>query len=71
VLDSYGGLINLAELLVGLQRRTGFRTGRRGAYARPSDAVIAHLRAISMATLENGRAVAQRTAARPANLAAE
>jgi len=71
VLDSYGGLINLAELLVGLQRRTGFRTGRRGAYAKPSDAVIAHLRTISMATLENGRAVAQRAASRPANLAAE
>jgi hypothetical protein len=61
VLDSYGGLLNLAELLVGLRRRTGLCNGRRGAYARPADHVLEHLRKVSIATLERGRRVAPAT----------
>ena len=57
VLDSYGGLLNYAELLVGLRRRSGLSVGRRGAYARPDDAVLAHLRDVGIAALQTGRAV--------------
>ena len=56
VLDSYGGLLNFAELLVGLRRRSGLTAGRRGAYARPADAVISHLRDVGIAALRTGGA---------------
>ena len=54
VLDVYGGLLNFAEVLVGLRRRSGLSAGRRGAYARPDDAVLAHLRDVGIAALRSG-----------------
>jgi allantoin racemase len=55
VLDSYGGLLNFAEMLVGLRRRSGLATGRRAAYARPADQVLEHLRAVTASALGHGR----------------
>lgn len=55
VLDSYGALLNFAEMLVGLRRRSGLTAGRRGIYARPTDHVIEHLRDLSIGVLDQGR----------------
>jgi len=51
VLDSYGALLGLAEMLVNLRRRTGFATGRAGAYARPPEALVDHLRSLTAGIL--------------------
>lgn len=45
VLDSYGTVLATAETLVRLRRATGFEVGRRGAYARPSPAMLSQVRA--------------------------
>lgn len=44
VLDAYGALLGFAEMLVQLRRRTGLQVARRGAYARPPQALLQNLR---------------------------
>ena len=46
VLDSYGSLVALAEMMVQLRRKSGLETSRQGAYARPPAAMIPGLRSI-------------------------
>jgi allantoin racemase len=40
VLDSYGSLLRFAHLLARMRELTGLRTGRSGAYARPSPQIV-------------------------------
>ncbi|MBX5472438.1 MAG: hypothetical protein IRZ23_08260 [Acetobacteraceae bacterium] len=56
ILDSYGALLNFAEMLVRLQSATGLRTSRRGAYARPPESLVRHLRRITAAVLNQAEA---------------
>lgn len=55
VLDSYGALLAFAEMLVQLRRRSGLATGRRGAYARPSEPLVRHLRKITTEVLRDAQ----------------
>lgn len=52
VLDSFGALMSLAEMMVRL-RAAGLSTSRIGAYARPPQTLLAHLRASTAAALED------------------
>lgn len=56
VLDSYGSLLAFAEMLVTLRRRSGLSIGRRGAYARPPESVLRHLRRITTGVLQDSEA---------------
>jgi Asp/Glu/hydantoin racemase len=47
VLDSYGALLGMAEMLVRLRHTSGLATGRNGAYARPPAALLQHLRGVT------------------------
>lgn len=53
VLDSYGSLLALAEMLVQLRRRSGLSTSRNGAYVRAPQAVSDNLRGITMGALQS------------------
>ena len=55
MLDSYGALLAFAEMLVQLRRRSGLATGRRGAYARPSEQLVRHLRKITTEVLHDAQ----------------
>lgn len=55
VLDSYGAVLSYAEMLVSMQRRCKLRTGRGHAYRRAPDAVVDHLREITIRALSNAR----------------
>jgi hypothetical protein len=52
VLDSYGALLGMAELLVRMRQTSGLTTGRNGRYARPQAALIRHLSAVTGSVLE-------------------
>jgi len=60
VLDSYGSLLSFAEMLVRLQRRTGLKTSRRGAYARPPESLVRHLRRITAGVLDDAEAAVRK-----------
>jgi len=55
VLDSYGAVLSYAEMLVHMQRRCKLRTGRGHAYRRAPDAVVDHLREITIRALSEAR----------------
>ncbi len=46
VLDSYGSLLSFAEMMVQLRRTSGLQVSRVGAYAKPPETVVTHLRHI-------------------------
>jgi allantoin racemase len=52
VLDSYGSLLALAEMLVRLRRRSGLSTSRSGTYARPPDTLMDKLRSTANGVLQ-------------------
>lgn len=52
VMDSYGAVLAMAEMLVQMQQRTGLRVSRSGAYAKPSAAVVEHIRAVTARALQ-------------------
>ena len=56
VLDSYGSLLAFAEMLVQLRRRSGLSIGRRGAYAKPPESVVRHLRRMTLGVLQDSEA---------------
>jgi len=53
VLDSYGSLLAFAEMLVQLRRRAGLSIGRRGAYAKPPESLVRHLRRMTVGALQD------------------
>jgi len=59
VLDSYGAVLGMAQMLVRLRQRTGLRVGRGAAYFKPSTAVVNHLRRVTGEALEEMRALAE------------
>lgn len=59
VLDSYGALLGMAQMLVGLRQRTGLRVGRGAAYFKASTAVVSHLRRVTGDVLAEMRALAE------------
>jgi allantoin racemase len=60
VLDSYGALLGFAEMLVQLRRRSGLRTSRGGAYARPPESLVRHLRGVTSGVLDEAEARARK-----------
>ncbi len=54
VLDSYGSLLGMAEMLVRLRRRSGLSTGRGGAYARTPPDLADNLRRHAAEALGRG-----------------
>jgi len=56
VLDSYGALLAFAEMLVQLRRRSGLSVGRRGAYAKPPESLLRHLRRMTVGVLQDSDA---------------
>ena len=56
VLDSYGSLLAFAEMLVQLRRRSGLSVGRRGAYAKPPESLVRHLRRMTVGALQDSEA---------------
>lgn len=52
VFDAIGALFAHAEMMVKLQRRTGLRNSKSGAYRRPSPAMLRHLRSCAARALE-------------------
>lgn len=54
VLDSYGAVLAMAEMLVNLRKRAGLRVSRSGAYARPPASTVDHIRAITVRALQRG-----------------
>jgi allantoin racemase len=48
VLDSYGAVIAMAEMLARLQRATGLRNSRKGMYSRPDRALVEHARSVAV-----------------------
>lgn len=56
VLDSYGALLQFAEMMVRLRRTTGLGTARRMAYAKPPPEMMRHLRRLTSSVLEQGAA---------------
>lgn len=52
VLDSYGALLQHADMLVRLRKRAGLAVGRRGAYAKPPAEVMTHLRRLTASVLQ-------------------
>lgn len=59
VLDSYGAVLGMAQMLVRLRSRSGLRVGRGAAYFRPSAPVVDHLRRVTGEALEEMRALAE------------
>ena len=53
VLDSYGALLGMAELLVRMRQTSGLSTGRNGRYARPPAALVQHLSSVTGSVLED------------------
>jgi allantoin racemase len=51
VLDSYGAVLAMAEMLVHLKNRTGLRVSRSGAYSKPPALMVDHFRTISARVL--------------------
>lgn len=58
VFDSFGAIMATAEMLVRLQRSTGLRNSRRGAYSRPTAKQVAHSREAALRAM---RGAAERT----------
>ena len=56
VLDSYGSLLAFAEMLVQLRRRSRLSIGRRGAYAKPPESLVRHLRRMTVGALQDSEA---------------
>ena len=56
VFDSYGAVMANAEMLVKLQRTTGLRNARSGAYAKPLPEFITHFRRVAIRTLQEADA---------------
>lgn len=56
VLDSYGALLQHADMLVRLRRRAGLMTSRQGEYAQPPTPVMDHLRRLSATVLQEAAA---------------
>jgi len=54
VLDSYGALLSMAEMLVHLKERAGLRVSRSGAYATPPASMVDHIRATTVRALQRG-----------------
>ena len=52
VLDSYGALLQHADMLVRLRARTGLAIGRRGTYAKPLRETMNHLRRLTASVLQ-------------------
>ncbi|MBI2802692.1 MAG: hypothetical protein HYX63_20840 [Gammaproteobacteria bacterium] len=52
VLDSYGAVLAMAEMLVHLRERAGLRVSRSGAYSRPPASTVEHIRAVTARTLQ-------------------
>ncbi len=59
VLDSYGAVLGMAQMLVRLRERSGLRVGRGPAYARPPQSVVDHLRRVTGEVLGEMRALAE------------
>lgn len=54
VLDSYGALLQFADMRVRLRRTTGLQTSRRTAYAKAPAEMMQHLRRLTCSVLEQG-----------------
>jgi len=54
VLDSYGALLQFADMRVRLRRSTGLMTSRKTAYAKAPAEVMQHLRRLTSSVLERG-----------------
>jgi len=54
VLDSYGAVLAMAEMLVHLKNRGGLRVSRSGAYAKPPASTVEHIRATAVRALQGG-----------------
>jgi len=54
VLDSFGAVLAMAEMLVHLRQRTGLSVSRSGAYAKPPSSVVEHIRATTLRALRRG-----------------
>jgi allantoin racemase len=52
VLDSYGAVLAMAEMLVHLKKRAGLRVSRSGAYAKPPASIIEHIRSMTVRALQ-------------------
>jgi allantoin racemase len=52
VLDSYGAVLAMAEMLVHLRKRAGLRVSRSGAYAKPAASTMEHIRAATVLALQ-------------------
>jgi allantoin racemase len=52
VLDSYGAVLAMAEMLVNLKNRAGVRVSRSGAYAKPPASTVDHIRATTVRALQ-------------------
>jgi allantoin racemase len=52
VFDSFGAVMATAEMLVRLQRTTGLRNARSGAYRQPPAQAMAHARRVALAALQ-------------------
>lgn len=52
VVDSYGALLQFADMMVRLRKTTGLGTARRMAYAKPPAEMMQHLRRLTGAVLE-------------------
>lgn len=53
VLDSYGALLGMAELLVRMRQTSGLSTGRNGRYARPPASLVKHLSGVTGGVLQH------------------
>jgi allantoin racemase len=53
VLDSYGAVLAMAEMLVNLRKRAGLRVSRAGAYAKPQASTVEHIRATTVRALHH------------------
>jgi allantoin racemase len=54
VLDSYGAVLAMTEMLVHLKNRTGLGVSRSGAYSRPPATTVDHIRATTVRALQSG-----------------
>jgi Asp/Glu/hydantoin racemase len=59
VLDSYGSLLGFAEMMVQLQRKSGLKTSRLGAYAAPPQGLVPNLRGIAADILSQNNLAAE------------
>ncbi len=53
VFDSFGAVVALAEMLVGLHRTTGLRNSRKGVYKRPEARYVSHARETAIRALRD------------------